>query len=82
MNVNWDNIDYLQRTIRFVLPILVFRGEDDLTVPIAESEQLASARPDLVTMIKVPGAGHVGSWNADPIAYQERVLDFVAEITR
>lgn len=82
LNVNWDNIDYLRRAGRLVVPILVFHGGDDQVVPIAESQELEAARSGLVTLIEVPGAGHVGSWNVDPIAYEERVLDFVAEVTR
>ena len=82
LNVNWDNIDYVRRAGRLTVPVLVFHGTEDLTVPIDVSREFAAVRSEMVTLIEIPDAGHVSSWNADPIEYEERVLDFIAEITR
>ncbi len=82
LNVNWDNIDYVRRAGRLITPTLVIHGDADLTVPVSVSREFAAARSELVILVEVPDAGHVRSWNADPISYEERILDFVAEVTR
>lgn len=76
-DVNWDKLNYLRQADRLDVPMLVFHGEDDPKIPVATSEALARVRPDLVTLITVPGAGHVRSWNADPAAYEAAVRDFL-----
>jgi pimeloyl-ACP methyl ester carboxylesterase len=60
-------------------PILVFHGSEDGDIPLATSRDLAAARPDLVTLQEVPRAGHLGTWNVDPVAYEERFVDFLEE---
>jgi hypothetical protein len=76
-DVNWDSLDYVRRSGQIVVPVLVFHGTADGTVPIETSRRLAE-REEFVTLVEVPGAGHVQSWNADPAAYERRVLDFLA----
>ncbi len=82
LNVNWDNIDYVRRVGRLTIPVVIFHGAEDLTVPIDVSREFEGRRSEFVTLVEVADAGHVSSWNVDPIAYEERVLDFIAEITR
>ena len=50
--------------------MLVFHGTDDETVPLTTSQEFFEARPDLVRLVIVPGAGHVRSWNISPEAYE------------
>ena len=77
--VGFDAVDYLPGTWLDV-PALVFHGTADATVPVALSDELAAAHPDLVREVRVPGAGHVQSWNADPGAYERAEAQFLAEV--
>jgi hypothetical protein len=77
-DLDWDRIDYLPEADRLGVPVLVIHGTDDQTVPLASSQELVDARPDLVTISIVPGAGHVRSWNVSPVSYQQTVIDFLA----
>lgn len=77
--VDWDYLDYLDRAGELDAPILLIHGGDDDDVPLATSERLAEARPDLVRDFYVAeGAGHAESWNADPEEYRRRMLAFFA----
>ncbi|MDP8958583.1 MAG: alpha/beta hydrolase, partial [Actinomycetota bacterium] len=61
-------------------PILLFHGEEDETVPIETSRALEAARPQLVTYVQVEGAGHIEAWNANPVAYEASVREFVKRV--
>jgi len=79
--VSWSAVDYLDDSRWLDVPTLVFHGTADKTVPVALSRRLAARHPGRVTLDVVPGAPHVGSWNADPVAYDAtatRFLDRVA----
>jgi hypothetical protein len=75
--VDWGAIDYLEGVDAFDVPILIFHGDEDLTVPIATSEQMAELRPDLVELIVCPGADHIECWNLDPRSYEEQLQTFL-----
>jgi uncharacterized protein len=70
---DWNGTEGKVRASEFSMPVLLFHGTADGTVPIAPSESLAVALGDRVTFVKTPGAGHVQSWNFDPDGY-ERAL--------
>lgn len=77
IDVDWDALDALRHTRQLTLPILLFHGTDDQTVPIETSDRLAEALPQSVTYFRVPGAGHCESWNAAPALYERRVVAFL-----
>ena len=79
--VDWKAMDYLPGNWLRV-PTLVVHGADDLTVPVTTSNQLTAAHPKLVHEVVVPHAPHVGSWNVDPGAYQQREAGFLATVVR
>ncbi len=64
------------------MPILLFHGDEDPTVPVATSDALAEARPDIVTYERAAGVGHVRSWNGDPAAYEASVRGFLERVAR
>ena len=55
-------------------------GTRDRTIPIAQSDALARARPDLVEYHRVEGAKHIRTWNVDPKAYDAALEGFVARV--
>ena len=75
--LDWDEVDYLDEPRVAELRTLVLHGDADLTVPIDVSERLAADDPQLVTLERFPGAGHVASWNADPDRYDALVMSFL-----
>ena len=76
-DVDWDALDYLQRADELAVPILLFHGDDDDTVPVETSDALAKDRPDLVRYVRVADTGHVNSWNANRAAYEQAVDEFL-----
>jgi pimeloyl-ACP methyl ester carboxylesterase len=75
----WYDANYLDDTGWVVSPTLVFQGTADDTVPPVTSEQLAAARPEVVTLQEFPAAGHVESWNSDPAGYAAGLRAFLVE---
>ncbi len=62
---SWADRDFISGIDRLKVPILVFHGDADRSVHIRLSERLAAGRPDIVTYVRVPGAAHLTSWNAE-----------------
>ncbi|MGW7450505.1 alpha/beta hydrolase family protein [Streptomyces sp. NPDC054787] len=62
------------------VPVLVVHGPDDTFAPWEPSRRLAAARPDLVTLHTVRGAGHGAMWNADPGRYEEALRRFLVPL--
>jgi uncharacterized protein len=79
-DLDWDAVDHLPADWLDV-PALVFHGTKDDLVPIATSDALAAEQPDLVTEVRVAGAGHVRAWNTDPLRYVEEMDAFVARVS-
>jgi alpha-beta hydrolase superfamily lysophospholipase len=75
--VDWAAVDYLAQDSRLKAPILLFQGGADRLVPQSMSDRLAADRPDLITYVVTPGAGHLDSWNLDPQRYDADVESFV-----
>jgi len=64
------------------VPVLLFHGSRDETVPIATSEAFAQVFGDRVTFVKTEGAGHVQSWNFDPTGYEDALRRWLVEVDR
>jgi alpha/beta superfamily hydrolase len=79
-DVGWDEINYLSRTEALTVPTLVFHGDVDGTVPLSVSQDLAANHPELVTLIVVPGADHVRSWNVDVDRYESSLETFLSSL--
>ena len=81
-DVDWGELNYLKRADELAVPILLFHGDADPTVPVLTSDVLAEARPDIVTYVRASAGGHVRSWNAGPAAYDAEVLHFLQRVAR
>lgn len=77
---DWDAFDQVARAREFRMPILLFHGTQDTTVPISSSDAFARALPRRVTYHRIPGAGHVEAWNVDPAVYERRVRAFLDRV--
>ena len=82
IGVRWRDLDHVRRAAAFTTPMLILHGTDDRTVPFDTSRRLALARPDLVQLVAVPGAGHARSWNRDPDGYDHAVAGFLDGISQ
>ena len=81
IGVNWQSLDYVDRAETSLrVPVLIHHGTADERVPLSQSESLVAASPDLVRLIPVEGAGHVGSYEVDPEGYVSDVLSFLQEV--
>ncbi|MEA2592910.1 MAG: uncharacterized protein QOD62_2741 [Actinomycetota bacterium] len=75
--LRWERLNQLSRAAELTVPVLIVHGDADETVPATTSEAYAAARPDLVTYLLVPGAGHVEGWTSDRDGYGEALRTFV-----
>ncbi len=81
IGVSWGSLDYVDTASTSLnAPVLVHHGTADMTVPISTSLDFADARPELVRLIQVEGAGHVGSYDVDPEKYVDEVLTFLQSV--
>ena len=79
-DVDFGRLDYVKRSKELKTPVLLFHGDADTTAAISVSDAFARERPDIVSYVRVAGAGHVRSWNADPAAYEAAVRAFLQRV--
>lgn len=60
------------------VPVMVFAGVQDTTVPVASVDEFTAALRTPLTYHRLPGVEHVEAWNHDPDAYAARLATFVA----
>ena len=80
--IEWDALDYLDRVDEIPVPVLLFHGGADETVPVSISQRFSESRPDVVTYEFFEGAPHVGAWNAAPVRYEAAVREFIDRVAR
>jgi uncharacterized protein len=80
IDADWESLDALKHPEDFHVPILLFHGTEDKTVPISTSEEFAAELPHWVTFYRVPKAGHAESWNVAPRLYDSRLKTFLHRI--
>ncbi|MDP6823204.1 MAG: alpha/beta fold hydrolase [Dehalococcoidia bacterium] len=79
-DIEFDDMAYLGAVDQLAAPVLLFHGDSDDRVPVETSDELAGARPDIVTYERVVGAEHVHAWNLDPGRYESAVESFLDSI--
>ena len=62
------------------MPLLLWHGTRDRTIPLAQAQALAAARPDLVEFHRVEGAKHIRTWNISPKEYDGQLEAFVSRV--
>ena len=80
--VDFNTMNHLERAEELSpsIPILLFHGSDDSSVPASLSDKLGKARPDIVEYHVFSDATHVGSWNLDIERYESAVHTFLARL--
>jgi pimeloyl-ACP methyl ester carboxylesterase len=81
-DIDWAALDYVSHVEEITVPVLLFHGDADETVPVETSEMLAESRPDLVTYVLFEDTPHVGGWNVDSETYEAAVRNFVDRVAR
>lgn len=79
-DIDFAALDQLARADELRTPVLLVHGSADDVVPVEASRRLAAVRPDLVTYLEVPGAGHVGSQTTAPDRYRSTVEAFLSSV--
>ena len=77
---DWGETDHLSRIDRVEVPVLLFHGGEDDRAPIEVSDRFAEKRADIVTYVVTEEAGHVRSWNVDPMGYESAVRAFLRSL--
>jgi len=73
-------VDQLAAAPGFKVPILLWHGTRDRTIPVGQADALAQARPDLVEYHRVEGGKHIRCWNIDPEKYDAALEGFVERL--
>jgi pimeloyl-ACP methyl ester carboxylesterase len=80
IDVDWNSLDAHEHLDDFQLPILLYHGDDDKIVPLADSEQFARELPRHVTLWVAPQADHCEAWNVSPRLYERRLTAFLSSL--
>ncbi|MGW5684018.1 alpha/beta hydrolase [Nonomuraea sp. NPDC003754] len=78
--LSFAELDQVAHAADFSVPVLLFVDDDDQTVPVGPAVEFARLRPDIVRLFRTSGAGHTGSWNVSPTAYEKALTDFVTPL--
>ena len=76
LGIDLGRLDWAARARELHTPVLLVHSDADDFVPDGPSKALARARPELVTYVDIPGAGHTRGWNVDPKRYRAALLDW------
>jgi pimeloyl-ACP methyl ester carboxylesterase len=74
----WRGFEGRVQAERFRVPVLLFHGTADRTVPITSTERFAAALGARATLVRTEGAGHIQSWNYQPQRYQDTLRRWLA----
>jgi uncharacterized protein len=72
-HIYWDELPGTSAATDPRVPILVFHGTDDHSVPIRLSRDLAERQPRWVRLVEFPGAHHTLEWNTDPALWDREI---------
>lgn len=75
--LSFEELDHVAHAGDFRVPVLLFVDTADQTVPVGPAVEFARLRPDITRFFRTSGAGHTGSWNVSPTAYEKALTAFV-----
>jgi len=78
--IDFDRLDWAGRAADLRVRAFILHSDADDYVPPGPAKRLAAARPDLVTLELVPGAGHTQAWNADHEGYERRLVAWLRTV--
>ncbi len=78
--IDLARLDFVTRAAELRLPTLVLHSDDDGFIPVTASEQLADARPELVTFERFAVGRHTKLWNYDPERWEGAVRDWLSRL--
>lgn len=78
--LDFDRTDFVARASRLQVPTLLIRNGADETIDPAQSDALASRRPQVVQLEDFETAGHNRGWNVDPERYERVILAFLSDL--
>jgi uncharacterized protein len=74
--INWRDLDQRIDAAQIDVPVLLFAGTADTTIPIALVDDFASKVPN-IEYHENEGVEHVESWNHDPEMYEAQLRAFL-----
>jgi pimeloyl-ACP methyl ester carboxylesterase len=77
--INWQSLDQRALAPNINVPVLLFAGTADSTIPIALIDEFASKVPD-IEYHRLEGVEHVESWNHNPEQYEMWLREFLQKI--
>ena len=77
LKISWDEFKYLDRSSELTHPILLIHSEQDSTVPILCSDQLATLRPDIVNYLRLEKGPHAAAWNKNQEITEKTIQMFM-----
>jgi pimeloyl-ACP methyl ester carboxylesterase len=78
--VDWRALDTRDVLSNTAVPMLIFHGTGDATIPVRQSRNFARDVGSRVTYVEVPEAVHVGSWNIDAAGYERALEDWLTVV--
>ncbi|MCD0157250.1 S9 family peptidase [Deinococcus sp. 6GRE01] len=77
---DFDTVDQIAAAPTFDVPMILWHGTRDRTIPVGQADRLAAARPDLIEYHRVEGGKHIRVWNIDPEQYDAQLETFIARV--
>ncbi len=79
-DVDWGELDVREELLAMDVPMLLFHGTGDETIPVSQSDEFAEDAGTNVTYVRVEEAEHVGAWNVDPQGYESAIVEWLDEV--
>ncbi len=74
--INWEKLDQRTFAAQIKLPVLLFMGTADSTIPVKIVDDFAAAVPT-IDYVRLNDVEHVEAWNVDPAAYSQKLIAFL-----